>query len=506
MQTRNFLLLSLFSAALSTASMAAPLSIDCVLRGSCMQGKDVVEHLKTLQRIADANNGNRSAGSSGHELSGNFIAQKLLAAGYKVELSPFEFMKFTKISGRFVQAAPSEVIFDEEKDFNVMTYSGAGSVSAKVTAVDVAIGSGNSSTSGCEIEDFANFPAGDIALLQRGTCPFSQKVLNAIKAKAAGAIIFNQGNTSDREGIFVGTLSEDSSITIPALAVPYKLGVEFSKHPDTVLTIETDTKTEKKTSFNVIAESKTGNPENVVMIGAHLDSVAEGPGINDNGSGSAAILEVALKMKSVKSNNKVRFAWFSAEELGLIGSTKYVEGLSELEKNKIALYINVDMVGSPNYKISVFDGDGSKFGQKGPQGSESIEQLFHNFFGSTGVTSVETELNGRSDYAAFSAAGIAVGGIFTGAEGGKTEEEAKHFGGKAGEAYDACYHKACDDINNINVEALELNTNAIAFMALSYGHSTATVRSVNKMATMSRQNNKVVFPKHLHCHEVVYDR
>ncbi len=506
MSKKSIIALTLLSALFHTLpSQAAPLSISCVLNGSCMKGSDVVEHLKTLQAIADSNNGNRSAGSSGHELSGNFIAQKLLAAGYEVQLEPFTFMKFSKLSAAFRQESPEQISYDEEKDFNVMTYSGPGSVSAKITAVDVELGAGNNSTSGCEIEDFANFPAGHVALIQRGTCNFAQKAENAMKAKASGVIIFNQGNSPDREALFVGTLSEGTSNTIPAFATTYQFAVNLIAHPETILTLEANTKAEFKTSFNVIAETKSGNPDNVVMIGAHLDSVLEGPGINDNGSGSAAILEVALKMKNVKSNNKIRFGWFSAEELGLIGSTRYVESLSEAQKNKLALYINVDMVGSPNYKISVFDGDGSKFGQKGPQGSDSIEQLIHNFFASANVGSVETELNGRSDYAAFSAAGIAVGGIFTGAEGAKTEEEAKTFGGKAGEAYDACYHKACDDINNISVEALEINTNAIAFLALSYGHSTSTVRATNKMASMYRQNNKVVFPKHVHCHEDVYE-
>lgn len=506
MVSKQLLTMGLFSTLFySATSLAAPLTVDCVLRGGCVKGSDVMEHLKTLQKIADTNSGNRAAGTSGHELSGNFIAQKLLAAGYKVELRPFEFKKFSKVSARFAQTAPEVVTYTEEKEYNLMNYSGSGSVTGKVTPVDLQLGAGNASTSGCEVEDFAAFPAGGIALIQRGTCNFSQKIENAVKAKAAGVILFNQGNSADREAVFSGTLSEESPTLIPVVATSYQLGSALAGAPESVFSVEAETTVESKISFNVIAESKTGNPNNVVMLGAHLDSVAEGPGINDNGSGSAAVLEVALKMKNVKSNNKLRFGWFSAEELGLIGSTKYVASLDEVEKNKIALYINIDMVGSPNYKIAVFDGDGSKFGQKGPAGSDSIEQLIHNFFGAAGVTSVETALDGRSDYAAFTAAGIAVGGIFTGAEGQKTQEEAKLFGGTVGEAYDACYHKACDDINNISVEALELNTNAIAFMALSYGHSSSTVRSVNKRASMSRQHSKVIFPKHLHCHEDVFE-
>jgi len=330
-------------------------------------------------------------------------------------------------------------------------------------------------------------------------------VVNAQNAGAAGVVIFNQGNSPDREALFTGTIGESVAIRIPVLATSYTFATALLAQEGLVLSVNATTKVERKTSFNVIAESRGGDANNVVMIGAHLDSVAEGPGINDNGSGSATILEVALGMKGLNPTNKLRFAWFSAEELGLIGSTKYVESLSAAEKNRIALFVNVDMVGSANYKIGVYDGDGSKFGQKGPQGSELIERKFHNLFSTLGIQSVETELNGRSDYAAFSAAGIAVGGLFTGAEGVKTVEEAALFGGTAGQPYDACYHKACDGMANINEAALEANTAAIAYVLLSYADSTFGVRDMQKFATKKARKG-VAFPKHLHCHEDVFDR
>lgn len=495
-------LMALSFAAMMGEAQASSLNLGCLLRGSCISTDNVMSHLAELQKVADANNGNRSAGTTGHELSANYVAQKLLRAGFKVELQPFRFMKFTQESAALSQG---ELEYEEEKDFLLMSYSGSGDVTSPVSPVDLALGAGNKSSSGCEAEDFHSFPAGSIALIQRGTCSFQQKVENAQAAGAKGVILFNQGDSPDREAIFNGTLSEGSAVTIPVMATSYPFALSLLQNEAAVIRMSASTTVEEKVSFNVIAETKTGNADHVVMIGAHLDSVAEGPGINDNGSGSAAILEVALSMKDQKPANKIRFAWFSAEELGLIGSTKYVEALTEAEKHKIALYINVDMVGSPNYKMSVFDGDGSKFGQQGPEGSAAIEKKFHSFFQTLGIQSVETELNGRSDYAAFSAAGIAVGGIFTGAEGAKTDEEAALFGGVAGEAYDKCYHKACDSIENINPEALEKNTNAIAFMAMSFGNDLTEIRSVNKFAT-SRFRNRVVFPKHLHCHEDVFDR
>ncbi len=493
MNSKHFLLaLSLFSA----SALAQSPSVECLLRGDCFRGEDVMNHLKALQAVAEKGSGNRAAGSLGHELSANYIAQKLLAAGFIVKLEPFDFMKFEKISAKFLKAS---VVFEEGKDFNLMSYSGSGTATAQVSAVDLQMGEGNTSTSGCETADFSSFPKGNIALIQRGSCSFGQKVANAQAAGAAGVVIFNQGNTPDRSGLLVGTLPEGTSIKIPAIAISYSFAETLLSEEGLELTVEAETFVDQKVSFNVIAETKGGNPDNVVMIGAHLDSVGEGPGINDNGSGSAGILSVALKMKDLPVVNKVRFGWFSAEELGLIGSTKYVAALTQAEKDKIALFINVDMIGSPNYMIGVYDGDGSRFGQKGPEGSAAIENLFHSFYGTKNVRSVETELNGRSDYAAFSAAGIAVGGIFTGAEGKKTEDEAVLFGGAKDEAYDACYHKACDDLANISTEALELNTNAIAYLAQSFANSAETVRGSNKLKGLARLKNRVVFPKHLHC-------
>ena len=158
------------------------------------------------------------------------------------------------------------------------------------------------------------------------------------------------------------------------------------------------------------------------LAGAHLDSVPQGPGINDNGSGSATLLEVAEQMAKVKPRNKVRFAWWGAEEAGLVGSTAYVAGLSQAERNKIALYLNFDMVGSPNYVFFIYDGDDSdaEDAPAGPPGSAEIEKTFERFYNSRSLPFKGTDFSGRSDYGPFIAVGIPSGGLFTGAEGVKT--------------------------------------------------------------------------------------
>ena len=237
---------------------------------------------------------------------------------------------------------------------------------------------------------------------------------------------------------------------------------------------------EQRPQKNVIAELRGANDNNVVMAGAHLDSVQAGPGINDNGSGSASLLEIAQNMAKNKPQNTVRLAWWGAEESGLIGSTEYVAGLSQAEKDRIALYLNFDMVASPNYIFMVYDGDESGFEAPVvvPDGSVAIEDLFESYFTKVGEPYDDAEFSGRSDYQAFINSGIPAGGLFTGAEVVKTAEQQAIWGGVAGESYDQCYHQACDDIDNVNLEALDVNIDAIALAVLAYSYSTQAVNGV----------------------------
>jgi Zn-dependent M28 family amino/carboxypeptidase len=241
---------------------------------------------------------------------------------------------------------------------------------------------------------------------------------------------------------------------------------------------------EIRTDHNVIAELPGRNPGNVVMAGAHLDSVTEGPGINDNGSGSAALLETALMMAGSEPENTLRFGWWAAEELGLLGSADYVEGLPQEERDRIALYMNYDMVGSPNHVLMVYDSDQTTFEVPAeapfeiPEGSIAIEDLYESYYTAIGEPYDDTAFSGRSDYEAFILAGIPSGGLFTGAEGIKTEEQAAIWGGTAGEQFDPCYHLECDTVENNDDHALEVNSDLIAFAMLTFAYSTETVNGV----------------------------
>ena len=218
------------------------------------------------------------------------------------------------------------------------------------------------------------------------------------------------------------------------------------------------------------------------MAGAHLDSVIEGPGINDNGSGSAALLETALLMANLNPENTLRFAWWAAEEQGLVGSADYVAGLTQAELDRIALYMNYDMVGSPNYIFMVYDADESTFpapeGVPIPPGSEAIEDVYESYYTLVGEPYDDTEFSGRSDYEAFILAGIPSSGLFTGAEEIKTPQQQAIWGGIAGEQFDQCYHLACDTFDNVDLHALDVNSDLIAFAMLTFAYSTESVNGV----------------------------
>jgi Zn-dependent M28 family amino/carboxypeptidase len=214
----------------------------------------------------------------------------------------------------------------------------------------------------------------------------------------------------------------------------------------------------------------------VIAVGAHLDSVGPGPGINDNGSGSAGILEIAEQMAGVSSRNRVRFLWFGAEESGLLGSDHYVASLSLAQRDRIKAMLNFDMIASPNFVRFVYDGDNSTGeGAVGPTGSDQIERMFLDYFGSQGLATAPTPFDGRSDYGPFIEHGIPAGGLFSGAEGIKTAQEASVFGGVAGQPYDPCYHQGCDTLLNLSNPALEQLGDGAAHATISLAQGTPDI-------------------------------
>jgi Zn-dependent M28 family amino/carboxypeptidase len=454
-------------------------------------------HQDKFQEFADLSDGTREASTLGYQLSADHVADLMEKAGYDVTRQEFEYNFYQELAAPTVVGTSTGFPFayTDGEDISTMDYSGSGTVTGVVQGVNdnivpLPVGQPDStSNAGCEDADFAGF-TGDIALIQRGTCFFHEKIANAVEAGAEAVIIFNEGNSDERSGVDFGqaTFPQD----VPVIEMSAEAGAELVEFIEAeaaagrqvTLTVTTSTVSEVRESENVIAQTTTGRTDRVVVSGAHLDSVIEGPGINDNGSGSAAQLEVALQMAElgIEPVNQVRFIWFGAEEAGLVGSAYYVSQLTKRELKNIAVMLNFDMVGSPNPGWFVYDGDASDTASTGSTGSGVVEDVFVDFFDSIGRETEPTAFDGRSDYDAFVAAGIPAGGLFTGAEDIKTSEQAAKWGGTAGTAFDPCYHQACDTYENVNLAALDEMTDAMAHAILTFAMTTSAVQGTDKAA------------------------
>ena len=318
---------------------------------------------------------------------------------------------------------------------------------------------------GCNASDYDSLPVnGAVVLVDRGTCPFAQKEAAAVQ-RGAVAMVIADNVVEEQMG---GTLGEKTDVKIPVVSVTKPDGalLRLTSGPATVK-LSAETKTIQ--ARNVIAQTKTGLTSDVVMAGAHLDSVPEGPGINDNGSGVAAVLETALQLgSSPEIHNAVRFGFWGAEELGLIGSRKYIESLDVNALKDIALYLNFDMLASPNPGYFTYDGDQSlPLDKRGnpvvPEGSAGIERSLAAYLNSAGKTPQDTSFDGRSDYDGFTLAGIPSGGLFSGAENKKTAEQAKLWGGAADQPFDPNYHKSTDTLDHIDRAELGINGGGVAY-------------------------------------------
>jgi len=430
-------------------------------------------HLQALQEIASANGGNRAAGTPGYDRSAEYVQQRLKEAGYTVRFEEFEFPFFEERTPPVLAISRPDGSQEPVSADAIRTLvdSGSGDVTARLRAVNLQLGATPlaASTSGCQTDDFREFERA-VALVRRGTCQFHIKVEHAVAAGAVGVVIMNEG-TESRMDAFAGRLSKPASI--PVVGVSYAFGSALAAR-DGVATVHLaiNAVSGMRPSRNVVAETSTAGDDPWIVVGAHLDSVPEGPGINDNGSGSAAVLEAALQLayeqRTVRGH--MRFAFWGAEERGLIGSRHHVNALSEEERRHIALYINLDMVGSPNFIRFV----------QGPavadEGAAAIarRELIAAFRERN--LNVE-ERNGRrfgSDDSSFSEKNIPTVGLYTGAGGSKSQAQVSLFGGTAGRPYDPCYHQACDTIDNIDRYVLEQNTDAL-------------VRTLNAVVIMPRR-------------------
>ena len=448
----------------------------------------IMEHQNAFEDIGTITGGNRLSGTAGYDASADYVAERAEAAGLEVSRFDFDYdldllADFTPPVLSVTAGGPARAFVPgiggtlfSDGDFGSMYASPSGDLTRPVWAADVDLdpATAASNTSGCQAADYAGMPPGAIVLLQEGTsCSLGTKFFGA-QQLGAGAIVF-----FDAAG---GTWINVDGIAIPSVAATLETATALANGVErgaTGLTarLKVDWRPGTYPTSDVIAETPDGDPDSVIVVGAHLDSVGVGPGINDNGSGSATILEIAEQIRKVKPRNKIRFIWFGAEEHGLLGSQAYVDSLPEGERDKIAAMLNFDMVASPNFVRFVYDGDLSD--SEPPEGgappaSAEIEQLFLDYFEEEGLQTEPTAFDGRSDYGPFIFAGIPAGGLFTGAEGIKTEAEAAIYGGTAGAPYDPCYHLGCDDTGNLSDVALDQMSDAAA-------HATITLAQTKRL-------------------------
>jgi len=403
-----------------------------------------------LQAIAAAHDGTRAVGSPGFAATADYVRKRLLDSGYQVTLQHFAVPYFAeKTPPVLAGIRGARTAYRPSADVRTMDFSGSGDVVAEVVPVGMAppASAGGAPASGCSRGQYVRFPPGAVALLRRGGCSFPRKARLARDGGAVAVLIMNDGGPG-RAGPVHGSLRRPG-IDLPVLSVSFPVGAELAGADHPVVHLATHTTAELRDTENVLADGDHGRADRIVVVGAHLDSVSAGPGINDDGSGLATVLEMAeqLARLHLHARNRVRFAFWGAEELGLLGSDHYVAGLLPDQRNRIAAYLNLDMIASPNYARLVYAGDG-------PRGTDAITTLFTRYFAARRMPFDRLGFDGRSDYAAFRRAGIPIGGVFSGAEKVKTPDQARRYGGTAGRPYDPCYHQACDTIDNINDLAL----------------------------------------------------
>jgi len=421
----------------------------------------MMAHLKKLQEIADANDGNRALGTPGYDASVDYVANSLRDKGFDVQTPEFEVhLPFADepsltVSGDKVAAKPLEFTKGTPPE----------GVSGPLVPARV------EDTPGCTASDYDGLPVtGAVVLVDRGKCQFGVKQAMAAERGAVALIVANN-EEGDEMG---GTLGETTDVKIPVISVTKATGERLRAAPGpTTLKLNAGLRNER--TRNVIAQTKTGSTANVVMVGAHLDSVPEGPGINDNGSGVAAVLETALQLGgSPQVANAVRFGFWGGEELGLRGSNNYVQSLNVDGLKDIALYLNFDMLGSPNPGYFTYDGDQSTKPNDNdgvprvPEGSAGIERTLVAYLKGAGKPAEDTSFDGRSDYDGFTKSGVPAGGLFSGAEEKKSVEQAERWGGQANEPFDPNYHKPTDTLDHIDRTALEINGGGVAYAVGMY--------------------------------------
>jgi hypothetical protein len=413
----------------------------------CIQPSQLWSHLAHFQKIADEHkgpdgHGNRDTGTAGYKASVDYVAGLMRQAGYHVTIQNYPIFALEPDGAPdFGTTGESYVL---SRDYFVARLSGGG---AFTSAVQPVTGSG----SGCFSGDFGGFVSGKIALIERGACPYDMQVTNAESAGAAAVILYNWEARSllNEDRSAGGRGPEDGSAFHARLTRPARIPVVVASHavgselyqryatgtaPEVHLNIPMRRKA--VTDYNLIAESPFGDPNHIVVVDAHLDSIF-GAGMLDNASGSTTILEIALNMAKTSTRNKLRYVWFGGEEIGLFGSAYYTQHLSAAQRKRIAFDIDVDVTATPNFDIQIADpanaGNVSQFPKNVVPQSKVGNKAFEDYFTSIGVVAQAAPFgNDGTDSNSFALIGIPDSGILTEQDCCKGQAEVDLWGGFLG--------------------------------------------------------------------------
>jgi hypothetical protein len=473
----------------------------------CVQKDDLMAHMQAFQDIADANPGpdghpSRNSGEPGYKASADYVAKVMTDAGFDVHIQTYKFTYYAYVGiPTFSEVSPTAHTYQVVGDW----YPGKVTTGSAVAAIQPAGGivlpptPTPSSASGCDPADFNGFVAGRIALIQRGSCFYGIKVLNAQAAGASGVIIFNEGNPSPpgridaTPGGFFDANGNEFIPTIPVAFASFGVGNDLYNQYQQAVQGGTDLPVvslniaaiidPNRDDYNVIADTRGGDKNHVVVVDAHLDAIY-GAGMLDNASGSAAILDIAQKLKNVNPVNKLRFIWFGGEELGLFGSAAYIDRLSSTELSHIGYDLDADVFGTPNYIIGVLDPAApdffggtvsNTFPNRVYKASKIARDIAVNYFDSVGLNHEFLAPSG-TDAINFNFVGIPASGLLTGQDCCKSQHEVDLFGGFLGNyegnipSFDGgCVDNPfrwCDNIDNVDPDNLTTMSKAFSTMVL----------------------------------------
>lgn len=392
----------------------------------------------------------RALGSPGYDRAVAKVEDVLRGAGWRVTEEVLSAAAFTDEGGTVLEVGGQSF---NGPDVLPLIYAPGGQAEGPVVTVGWAAGAAAPGGAGCSVSDYGMLPAHAIVVVGPDDCYRRDAVTAAQSAGAAAFVAVMAGNPPGPP--LRSTLITSDGLSIPAVAASGEAAnaLRAAAAAGGTARLASTAHTDAAQTRSIIAELPGATPDKVVMAGAHLDSVIDGPGINDNGTGVAALLGLARALSGTRPEATIQLAFWAGEEEGLLGSVHYVTGLSSSDRDKLVAYLNADMLGSPNGYAGVYEE---------PNGSPALRDLLESAITSLGAPWVPADTGGASDHAPFARSGVAVAGVFAGAGERLTFAQAQSFGGVAGQSADSCYHRACDTIANVKLPLARLLAAALA--------------------------------------------